>query len=135
MSAPATPTAADLHWQPKVDPRLPVAVQLPTGTVTFLFTDVEGSMRLLNAHADTYRAAVRRHHDLLRAAIEGHEGVVFETVGDAVYAAFTQPTSAVAAAIEGQRALEREPWGEGGPVRVRAGLHTGEVERQGTHYF
>jgi class 3 adenylate cyclase len=59
---------------------------LPTGTVTFLFTDLEGSTRLLQAHPHAYREAVARHHALLRGAVEGHGGVVFETVGDAVYA-------------------------------------------------
>ena len=79
---------------------------LPTGTVTFLFTDLEGSTRLLQAHPAAYRDAVRRHHDLLRGAVEAHGGVVFETVGDAVYAAFARPTDAVAAALAGQLALQ-----------------------------
>ncbi len=79
--------------------------------------------------------AVRRHHDLLRAAVEAHQGAVFETVGDAVYAAFARPADAVKAALDGQLALGREPWGAMGEVRVRMGVHLGEVERQGTHYF
>ena len=87
---------------------------LPTGTVTFLFTDLEGSTRLLEAHPAAYRDAVRRHHALLRGAVEAHGGVVFETVGDAVYAAFARPTDAVAAALAGQLALQREDWGDGG---------------------
>ena len=115
----------------------PGAGALPAGTVTFLFTDLEGSTALLQAHPDAYRDAVRRHHALLRAAVEAHGGVVFETVGDAVYAAFAAPTDAVAAALAGQLALQREDWGEvgAGPLRARMGLHTGEVERQGAHYF
>jgi class 3 adenylate cyclase len=64
---------------------------LPAGTVTFLFTDLGGSTRLLQAHPAAYRDAVRRHHALLRGAEEGHGGAVFETVGDAVYAAFARP--------------------------------------------
>jgi predicted ATPase len=108
---------------------------LPAGTVTFLFTDLEGSTRLLEAHPTAYRDAVRRHHDLLRETVEGHGGVVFETVGDAVYAAFAQATDAVAAALAGQVALQREDWEEVGALRARMGLHTGEVERQGAHYF
>jgi predicted ATPase/class 3 adenylate cyclase len=108
---------------------------LPTGTVTFLFTDLEGSTVLLEAHPAAYRAAVRRHHDLLRGAVEAHGGVVFETVGDAVYAAFARPSDAAAAALAGQCALQGEPWGETGPLRVRMGVHLGEVERQGGHYF
>jgi predicted ATPase/class 3 adenylate cyclase/DNA-binding CsgD family transcriptional regulator len=108
---------------------------LPAGTITFLFTDVEASTRLLGEHPAAYRAAVRRHHDLLRHAVESQGGVVFETVGDAVYAAFTDAAAAVAAAVQGQRALQQEPWREVGEVRVRMGLHTGAVEREGDHYF
>ena len=107
---------------------------LPEGTVTFLFTDLEGSTRLLQAHPDAYRAAVARHHALLAAAVAAHGGAVFETVGDAVYAAFARPTDAVAAALAGQVALGREPWGDT-PLRARMGVHLGEAERQGGHYF
>jgi predicted ATPase/class 3 adenylate cyclase/DNA-binding CsgD family transcriptional regulator len=105
--------------------------------VTFLFTDLEGSTRLLEAHPAAYREAVARHHALLRRAVEAHGGAVFETVGDAVYAAFARPGDAVAAALAGQVALRAEPWGELGPgaVRARMALHTGEVELQGAHYF
>jgi class 3 adenylate cyclase len=110
-------------------------LDLPTGTVTFLFTDLEGSTKLLQAHPEAYRAAVRRHHDLLREAVEAHGGAVFETVGDAVYAAFARPTAAVAAALAGQLALQQESWGEVGGLRARMGVHLGEVERQGGHYF
>jgi class 3 adenylate cyclase len=100
----------------------------PTGTVTFLFTDLEGSTRPQQAHPAAYAAAVRRHHDLLRGAVEAHGGVVFETLGDAVCAAFARPTDAVAAALEGQLALRREAWGATGPLRARMGVHLGEVE-------
>ncbi|MGH2352760.1 MAG: adenylate/guanylate cyclase domain-containing protein [Chloroflexota bacterium] len=102
---------------------------LPTGTLAFLFTDVEASTQLLTAHPDAYRAAVKRHHDLLAEAVVAHRGVVFKTVGDAVYAAFARPTAAVAAALEGQRALQGDAWGAT-PMRVRMGLHLGEVELQ-----
>jgi predicted ATPase/class 3 adenylate cyclase len=108
---------------------------LPAGTVTFVFTDLEGSTRLLQAHPDAYRDAVARHHALLRGAVEAHGGVVFETVGDAVYAAFARPTDAVKAALAGQLALQAEDWGGVGALRARMGLHLGEVERQGGHYF
>src|SRR5262245_40134665 len=107
---------------------------LPTGTVTFLFTDLEGSTRLLEAHPDAYREAVARHHALLREAVEARGGVVFETVGDAVYAAFRRPTDAVRAALAGQRALRAHDWGAA-PLRARMGLHHGEVDLQGAHYF
>jgi class 3 adenylate cyclase len=105
---------------------------LPEGAVTFLFTDLEGSTALHQAHPDAYRQAVARHHDLLQSAVEAHHGVVFETVGDAVYAAFARPADAAAAATAtaGQLALRREDWGTlgEGAVRARMGLHTGEVE-------
>lgn len=108
---------------------------LPEGRVTFLFTDVEGSTRLLEEHAAVYGAAIARHHELLEAAVEEAGGVVFETIGDAVYAAFADPTAAVDAAREAQLALADEDWGPLGAMRVRMGLHTGEVERRGSHYF
>ena len=70
---------------------LAVGTPRPTGTVTFLFTDVEGSTPLLNAHPEQHRLAVRRHHDLLLEAVHLTDGAVFETVGDAVYAASPNP--------------------------------------------
>jgi predicted ATPase/class 3 adenylate cyclase len=103
--------------------------------VTFVFTDLEGSTALLEAHPAAYREAVRRHHALLRDAVEAQGGAVFETVGDAVYAAFASPAAAVAAALDGQRALRAEAWGATGELRARMGVHLGEVERQGAHYF
>ena len=108
---------------------------LPSGTVTFLFTDVEGSTRLLERYPDAYALAIARHHAILRDAVEAHGGCVFETVGDAVYAAFPTGTDAVAAALRGQYDLQTSDWGTLGALKVRMGLHTGEVERQGEHYF
>lgn len=108
---------------------------LPSGTVTFLFTDVEGSTRLLERHPEAYRSAIAQHHAILREAVEQNGGVVFETLGDAVYAAFASPRDAVAAALRAQHDLDEASWGEVGPLRVRIGLHTGEAERQGDHYF
>jgi class 3 adenylate cyclase len=109
---------------------------LPTGTVTFLFTDLEKSTRLLAYAASTMRNALATHHELLRRAIEEHSGIVLETVGDAVYAVFEQPSSALAAALACQRALLEEQWGEVAPRRARIAVHTGEVELQGDgrHY-
>ena len=87
---------------------------VPAGTVTFLFTDLEGNTRLLQAHPASYRHALRWHHALLLDAVEGHRGVVFETVGDAVYAAFAAPTDAVAAGPLRPVAIAvcRSVWGE-----------------------
>lgn len=110
-------------------------MDLPAGTVTFLFTDVESSTRMLEAHPRGYGAAIARHHELLSAAVTQAGGVVFETVGDAVFAAFADPVAAVRAAVDGQRALQAEPWPETGALRVRMGLHTGPVEVRGRHYF
>jgi class 3 adenylate cyclase len=100
-----------------------------------LFTDVEGSTRLLESWPAGYREALTRHHALLRASVEGHGGAVFETVGDAVFAVFASPGAAGAAALGAQRALLQEPWGRAGGLRVRMGLHTGEVEVRGARYF
>jgi predicted ATPase/class 3 adenylate cyclase len=108
---------------------------LPEGRVTFLFTDVEGSTRLLEQHPADYGRLITRHHELLAAAVARHAGVVFETIGDAVYAAFADAGQAVEAAGEGQLALRREDWGPLEEVKVRMGIHTGQVERRGAHYF
>ncbi len=94
--------------------------ELPTGTVTFLFTDIEGSTRLLQELGDGYGDALAEHRRALREAWERHEGVEVDTQGDAFFVAFARATDAVAAAADGQRALAN------GPVRVRMGLHTGE---------
>ena len=82
---------------------------MPRGTVTFLFTDVEGSTRLWEAQHDAMRTALARHDALLRQSIETHGGYVFKTVGDAFCAAFATAPDAVAAALEAQRALKLEP--------------------------
>src|SRR5947209_4675078 len=100
---------------------------LPRGTVAFLFTDIEGSTRLLGAYPELYPVALARHDTLLRTAVEAHHGVVFETVGDAFYAAFARPTDAVAAALQAQLALKSEDWSVLGTLKARMGLHTGEV--------
>src|SRR5262247_1694 len=92
---------------------------LPTGTVTFLFTDIEGSTRLWEAQHDAMRAALARHDALLRQAIEAHGGFVFKTIGDAFCAAFATAPDAVAAALDAQRALAAERWPEAARIRVR----------------
>ena len=108
---------------------------IPSGTVTFLFSDVEGSTRLLEMHPRDTGPALTRHHDLLAAAIASNSGDIFETVGDAVYAAFQHAPDAALAALQGQGALLRQDWGPVPRMRVRMALHTGEVESRGTHYF
>ena len=99
--------------------------ELPSGTVTFLFTDIEGSTALWERDRTAMAAAVDRHLALLRTAIERHHGVLFKIVGDAVQAAFPTAPDAVAASVEAQRTLLGEPWPEAiGPLRVRMALHT-----------
>lgn len=94
--------------------------QLPTGTVTFLFTDVEGSTRLLQQlGAEAYAAALAEHRRVLREAFAGHDGVEVDTQGDAFFVAFVDAHAAASAALEGQQALAA------GPISVRMGLHTG----------
>ena len=79
--------------------------ELPTGTVTFLFTDIEGSTRLWEEHPEAMQAALGRHDEILRSAIETHGGRVFKTLGDAFYAVFASAPAAVAAALAAQRGL------------------------------
>jgi class 3 adenylate cyclase len=83
---------------------------LPSGTVTFLFTDIEGSTRLWETQAAAMRAALARHDALLRDCIDDHDGHVFKTGGDAFCAAFHTASDALAAALEAHRAFPREPW-------------------------
>src|SRR5919107_5988110 len=92
---------------------------LPRGTVTFLFTDIEGSTERWERDRQAMAAAIERHLALLDAAILAHGGVHFKTVGDAVQAAFPAAPAAVAAAVDGQQALLAEEWGGIGPLRVR----------------
>ena len=108
---------------------------LPNGTVTLLFTDIEGSTRLWEAHAEAMRAALARHDTLLRHSIQAHRGHVFKTGGDAFCAAFPTASDAFAAALEAQRALHREPWPEAAKLRVRMALHSGAVEVRDGDYF
>ena len=94
--------------------------ELPTGTVTFLFTDIEGSTRLLEVLGDSYAEALTVHREVLRTAFTDHGGVEVDTQGDAFFVAFTRATDAISAAAAAQRALSS------GPIRVRMGIHTGE---------
>src|ERR1700755_2187508 len=98
----------------------------PSGAVTFLFTDVEGSTRRWEADADAMRAAMAVHDEVLRKAIESHGGWLFKHTGDGVCAAFASPRSAVDAAVAAQQALE---------LPVRMGLATGEAELRDGDYF
>src|SRR5687768_16625826 len=101
--------------------------ELPTGTVTFLFTDIEGSARLLTDAGSEYGAILEQHRHLISNAVEGNAGTIFGTEGDAVFAVFDRAGAALAAAAAMQRALLAHPWPDGRQVRVRAGIHSGEV--------
>ncbi len=103
-------------------------MSLPTGVVTFLFTDMEGSTGLFQQYPQEMPLALARHHALLNEAIAAHGGRVFQIIGDAFCAAFDHAGSALAAALAAQRAIFAEPWGAIGPLKVRMGLHTGPVE-------
>ncbi len=109
---------------------------LPTGTVTFLFTDIEGSTVRWEHQRQAMQQALARHDAILRAAIEAHGGYVFKTVGDAFYAVFTSAPDALEAARAAQQALQAEAWDEAlGVLRVRMALHTGTAESRDGDYF
>ncbi|HEX5878245.1 MAG TPA: adenylate/guanylate cyclase domain-containing protein [Actinomycetota bacterium] len=110
------------------------APELPTGTVTFLFTDIEGSTWLLQELGDAYPAVRDEHAAILRRAIRDQDGVEVSTEGDSFFAAFASPVAAVAAAVAAQRGLAAHHWPPGLPVRVRMGLHTGEGVLGGDNY-
>ena len=107
----------------------------PTGTVTFLFTEIEGSTQLWEAAPDPMRAALAWHDSIVRDAIDAHGGYVFATGGDGFAAAFARAGDALAAAEKARMALASEEWPEGAPIRVRMALHTGEAAERDGNYF
>jgi class 3 adenylate cyclase len=110
-------------------------VSVPSGTVTFLFTDIEGSTRLWQADETAMRAALSRHDGILRKTVADHDGVVFSSMGDGIAAAFASASSALNAAVGAQRLMDAEVWPTTSPIRVRMGLHTGEAEARDGDYF
>ena len=108
---------------------------VPTGTVAFLFTDIEGSTVRWEAYPDAMKAALRRHDALLRAAIEQSGGHVFKTIGDAFCVAFATVPEALAAAHAAQRALAASEWSDVDGVRVRMAIHAGSADERGGDYF
>ncbi len=110
-------------------PLTPSPQPLPSGTVTFLFTDIEGSTKLAQANPATWRQLQERHHAILRKTIEAHNGYVFQIIGDAFCAAFATAGDALRASIKAQTDLNAEDWGTS-PIKVRMGLHTGQAELQ-----
>ena len=106
----------------------------PSSTVTFLFTDIEGSTRLLEKLGEQYATVLAEHHEIMRAAIQKWNGNEVDTQGDAFFVTFTRASDAVRCAVDAQRALASHPWTEGLPFRVRMGLHTGEPLIASTGY-
>jgi predicted ATPase/class 3 adenylate cyclase len=108
--------------------------QLPSGTVTLLFTDMEGSTRLQKRVGEHYVELLAVHHQLLRAALLAHGGYEVDTQGEAFFATFDSAAHAVAAAIAAQRSFAEYPWPDGAAIRVRMGLHTGAPRGVGSGY-
>ena len=106
----------------------------PTGTVTFLFTDIEGSTKRWEHDASAMQVAHARHEAILRHAIEANSGYAYKMIGDAFQTAFSTAPQALQAALDAQRALHAEPWGEAGELRVRMALHTGILEVREADY-
>ena len=110
---------------------------LPTGTVTFFISDIEGSTLLWEAHPQGMRAALARHDEILRTAVESNGGSVIKTTGDGLYAVFPAAHDAATAAIESQKTIAGEPWSTlaADVLKVRIGIHTGEAQERGGDYF
>jgi len=108
---------------------------LPSGTITFVFTDIEGSTQRWERHRAAMEVAVRRHDALMRKAIGGRNGYVFKTIGDAFCASFTRPEDALAAALDAQRALGSEDFSSVDGLRVRVAIHTGTTDERDGDYF
>ena len=108
--------------------------QFPSGTVTFLFTDIEGSTKLAQEHRDRWEDLRARHHAILRSVMDVCNGFVFQIIGDAFCVAFHTAKEGLAAAIESQQKLQAETW-DRTPVKVRMGIHTGSAELRGSEYY
>jgi len=108
---------------------------LPTGTVTFLFTDIEGSTRLMRELGADYVPLQVKHHEILRNAFRSNEGRELRTEGDSFFCVFKSAVDACNAAAAAQRAFSEETWPKGGQLRVRVGLHTGEAPLMGDEYI
>jgi DNA-binding NarL/FixJ family response regulator/class 3 adenylate cyclase len=113
----------------------PSEVELPTGTVTFLFTDVEGSTKLLRRLKDGFADVLSKHEQIMREAFERLGGQEFGTQGDAVFVVFRNPKDAVLGAVAAQQALAEAEWPEGVELRVRMGIHTGEAAIAADRYL
>jgi predicted ATPase/class 3 adenylate cyclase len=110
-------------------------MSLPTGTVSFFFSDIEGSTRLIQQLGDRYPEVLLAHHTILRRALAAHGGHELRTEGDSFFIVFGSALDACAGAAAAQRALAEHSWSDGAPVRVRIGIHTGEATLVGTEYL
>ena len=108
--------------------------EMPRGAVTFLFTDIEGSTRLVKQLRERYGAVLADHQRMLRAVFDAHGGYEVDTQGDSFFVAFASARDAVLAAVEGQLALASHTWPEGVQIKVRMGLHTGQAVASGDRY-
>ena len=113
---------------------MPGPQSLPTGTVTFLFSDIEGSTRLLLQLGEQYREVLEKHGAIVREALHAHGGRPIGTEGNSFFAVFTSAPAATSAAVAIQRNLAAEAWPDGVRVRVRIGVHTGEGRIGGDSY-
>ena len=106
-----------------------------SSTLTFLFTDLEGSTQLWQQYPEAMKTVLARHDDLVRSAVEACNGQVVKTTGDGFHAAFASAQDGLNACIQAQRSLLGETWGETGPLQVRMGLHIGEAQQRGGDYY
>ena len=113
----------------------PPTPALPTGTVTFLFSDIEGSTHLAERLGEHWGALLEEHREIVRRAIANGDGVEVGTEGDSFFAAFATAGGALSAAVESQRQLAAHAWPEDSPIRIRIGLHTGEASLAGSDYI
>src|SRR5215208_7165727 len=107
----------------------------PVEPLTFVFADLESSTRLWDRFPDAMKDAMERHDEILRDAVDGAGGRVIKITGDGLMAVFSSPSTAATAALEAQRALQREPWAETGPLRVRMGIHVGVAQQRAADFY
>jgi class 3 adenylate cyclase len=110
-------------------------VDLPSGVITMLFSDIEGSTLTLSRLGSRWGEALSAQRAILRSVFAGHEGIEMGTEGDSFFVVFTSARQAVLAAVEGQRRLQQHEWPDSVPIRVRMGLHTGEPQRHEDGYI
>ncbi len=135
LPLPEDASAIGLVEEPLPSTQVSSTMPLPSGTVTFLFTDIEGSSARWEQHPTAMRGALAQHDVLLRTAVVEHGGVLIKSMGDGILAAFALAEDALMAALTAQRALQRADWGTLGRLPVRMGVHTGAAEPQDGDYL